>query len=970
MVRVTTTTARVDLVVNGAARRLDVPSRWRLLDLLRDGLGLTGTKEGCDDGTCGTCVVLVDGRMARTCRIAASEAAGRDVVTIEGLGSAERPHPLQEALVAADAVQCGFCTPGMIMAAASLLERQPHPRRDEIERWLGSNLCRCTGYRGIVDAIEGVANGLPASPRPRPLAAETEHAASPNDLPAIREAADRSRVEAPASVARPSVARPSVAQASVARPAAVAARSARADAMDKATGRARYAADLRADGMLHAAVLRSPHAHADILRVQTDRALAMPGVQAILTAGDVPGPNSYGRRVKDEPVLAETRVRKVGDPVALVLADSREQAAAALPLIAVEYRELPAAFTPDEALADGAPPIHPGGNLVAEHWLRSGDIAEGFERADIVLESTYTTPWNEHAYLEPEAALASWEGTTLVVRTATQYPHYQRAEIARILGLPSERIRVVSAAVGGAFGGKTEISCQCLAALGAWKTGRPVRIVYSREESFLTTTKRHPYRIRCRAGATRDGDLAALQIDMLADTGAYSSFGPGLMVKTFGSAAGPYRWPAVELHGRVAFTNNPNAGCMRGPGTTQVAFALESQIDQLAEQVGMDPLDFRQRNRLRKGDTLLSGQVLERDPAYEATIAAIRPYWRDAQERCARPAEERSAIRRGVGVASIWYGIGGGGGGPVPGMDPAATVGRGPGRAAVDLLDDGSIRVRTGAVDLGQGVATAMGRIAAEELGLPPDRLTVLTGDSAHPDAGPTVGSRVTFFVGNAVRRAAADLGEAILGTAGGLLARPIRELEIRDGSVRAVGDPAAGVSLSEIARTRRRAGHPTTFDGSFDPDLPVFDPGTGLGEPYAMYVTATQMAEVEVDTRSGSVRVLRVIAAHDVGRPVFPEGVVGQIEGGIAMGVGFALTEEFVPGETRGFKQYRIPRTRDVPEMTAILVDDPGAPDDLRAKGVAECSNMVVAPAIANAIARATGRRLVRLPLRLPGTD
>jgi CO/xanthine dehydrogenase Mo-binding subunit len=731
-----------------------------------------------------------------------------------------------------------------------------------------------------------------------------------------------------------------------------------------------YAADLTADGMLHAVVLRSPHAHADILRVDTDRALAMPGVQAVLTARDVPGPNSYGRKVKDEPVLAEARVRKVGDPVALVVATSREEAAAALRLIEVEYRELPAVFTADDALADDAPPIHPGGNLVADNWVRSGDIAEGFARADVVVERTYRTPWNEHAYLEPEAVLASWEGTTLVVRTATQYPHYQRSEIARIHGMPVDRIRVVSAAVGGAFGGKTEISCQCLAALGTWKTGRPVRIVYSREESFSTTTKRHPYRIRCRAGATRDGDLTALQIDMLADTGAYSSFGPGLMVKTFGSAAGPYRWPTVELHGRVAFTNNPTAGCMRGPGTTQVAFALESHIDLLAERLGMDPLDLRERNRLRKGDRLLSGQVLERDPAYDATIAAIRPYWRDALERCGRSVDGDVAVRRGVGVASIWYGIGGGGGGPVPGMDPAATVGRGPGRAAVDLLHDGSIRVRTGAVDLGQGTATAMARIAAEELGLPPEGVTVLTGDSAYPDAGPTVGSRVTFFVGNAVRQAAADLREAILGTAGGLLARPIHELEIRDGSVRVQGDAEAAIPMSEIARARTEAGRATTFDGSFDPALPAFDPSSGLGEPYAMYVTGTQMAEVEVDTRSGAVRVLRVIAAHDVGRPVFPEGVVGQIEGGIAMGLGFALTEEFLPGETRGFKDYRIPRTRDVPEMTTILVGDPGAPDDLRAKGVAECSNMVVAPAVANAVARATGQRLVRLPLRLRGAD
>ena len=627
-------------------------------------------------------------------------------------------------------------------------------------------------------------------------------------------------------------------------------------------------------------------------------------------------------------------------------------------------------FTPDDALADGAPGIHAGGNLLAEQWLRSGDVAEGFARADVVVESTYTTPWNEHAYLEPEAALAFHEGDTLVVRTATQYSHYQRAEIARTLGLPVERVRVAPTVVGGAFGGKTEISCQCLAALATYRTGRPVRIVYSRAESFATTTKRHPYRIRCRVGATLDGDLTALQVDMLADTGAYASFGPGLMVKTFASATGPYRWPNVELHGRVAFTNNPTAGCMRGPGTTQVAFAVESQMGILAERLGMDPLDLRERNRLRQGDRLLSGQVLERDPAYGTTIEAVRPHWVAAQARCAQTGRDDSGgtLRRGVGVASIWYGIGGGGGGPVPGQDPALTVGRGPGRASLDLRDDGSITLRTGAVDLGQGSSTAMGLIAAEELGVPAECVAVLMGDTATcPDAGPAVGSRVTFFVGNAVRNAAADLREAVLATAAGLLDRPFGDLEVRDGHVSSRTAPGVGVPLSAISRARADAGRANTFDGFFDADVPAFDAGSGLGEPYAMYVSGTQMAEVEVDTSTGAVRVLRVVAAHDVGKPVFLEGVVGQIEGGIAMGVGFALTEEFIPGDTTGFKQYRIPRTRDMPEMVTILVGGAEELPELQAKGVAECSNMPVAPAITNAIAHATGRRVFDLPVRLP---
>ena len=467
-----------------------------------------------------------------------------------------------------DAVQCGFCTPGMIMAAAALLERNLQPSRSEIVRWLGSNLCRCTGYNSIVDAIEWVANGQQGPPRRWPSGPDPGGAASPP---------------------RP-------------------ARHVRPDALEKATGRALYAADLAVEGMLHARALRSPHAHAEVVRIDTERARLLPGVQAILTARDIPGKNSYGRKVKDQPVLVDARVRQVGDPVALVVATSPEAAAAALSMIEVEYRQLPAVFTPADALAEGAPQIHPDGNLLAEHWLRSGDIAEGFASADVVVEKTYTTPWNEHAYLEPEAALAFWEGEALVVRTATQYSHYHRAEIARTLGLPAERVRVVPTVVGGAFGGKTDISCQCLAALATYRTGRPVRIVYSRAESFVSTTKRHPYRIRCRSGATRDGDLTALQVDMLADTGAYASFGPGLMVKTFASATGPYRWPHAELHGRVAFTNNPTAGCMRGPGTTQVAFA-----DRVA--------DGPARAAARHGSSRAPGE----EPAAAGRPAPVRP---------------------------------------------------------------------------------------------------------------------------------------------------------------------------------------------------------------------------------------------------------------------------------------------------------------------------------------------------------
>jgi CO/xanthine dehydrogenase Mo-binding subunit/aerobic-type carbon monoxide dehydrogenase small subunit (CoxS/CutS family) len=914
------------LSVNGMERQIDAPPDWRLNDLLRDGLGLTGTKIGCDDGTCGTCTVLVDGRMARSCQMPAAEAAGKSVTTIEGLGSVETPHPLQEAFAAADAVQCGFCTPGMIMAAEALLRRNPHPSRGEISRWLGSNLCRCTGYNSILDAIEWAAAGREGPVRPVSRGPE-----GARHLPATTQ------------------------------------RGRRQEALEKATGRAVYAADLTMDGMLHARAVRSPFFHAEILAIHTHRALEVPGVVTVLTAEDVPGENRFGRRFKDQQVLVEKRVRQLGDPVALIVAETAQAAEEALPRLEVQYRELQPVLSAEGALADGAPLVEPGGNLLSEKWLRVGDAADAFGRADVVVEETYRTPSNEHAYMEPDAALAYWEGETLVIRTPTQFPHYQRWEIAHTMGLPRERVRVVPTVVGGAFGGKTELSCQALVALATIRTGRPVKIVYSRSESFASTTKRHPFTMRCRAGATRDGRLVALSMDVLADTGSYASFGPGLLAKSFASAAGPYRWPAVELHGRVAYTNNPNAGCMRGPGTTQVAFAVESAMDLLAAELGIDPLEFRMTNRLRRGDLALSGQRLEREPAYGETLEAIRPYWVEALDRAAEHNAGAGPTRRGVGVASIWYGIGGGGGGPVPGLDPEATVGRAPGRANVRLLDDGSILVRTSAMDLGQGTATAMALIAAEELGQPLDRVSSGAPDTAtSPDAGPTVGSRVTFLVGNAVRNAARELRTAILATAGERLGLAAEEIELADGLARARGGARSELTLAEIALARLRQGEPNDFDGEYDAATPPFDPAGELGEPYAMFVSGTQLAEVEVDPTTGEVRVLRMVAAHDTGKPIFEEGVIGQVEGGVAMGIGFALGEEFVPGATEGFKQYRIPRTRDVPEIVTILVSAPGEPPELEAKGVGECSNMVTAPAITAAIAHATGQRVTRLPARL----
>jgi CO/xanthine dehydrogenase Mo-binding subunit/aerobic-type carbon monoxide dehydrogenase small subunit (CoxS/CutS family) len=871
------------------------------MGVLRDDLGLTGTKQGCEDGSCGTCTVTVNGAMVRACRVPLDRVQGKDVLTIEGLGTPERLHPLQEAFIRADAVQCGFCTPGVIMAAKALLDRNPSPTREQIAKALGSNLCRCTGYTSILEAVARAADVGRGIPYPEPQGESAEHR--------------------------------------------------RLDAQNKVLGAALYAADLTMPGMLHGAVLRSPHRHAEILDIDDSKARALPGVAAVVTARDVPGLNRHGRNIKDQPVLADGRVRQIGDAVAAVAATSPQTAAQALSLIRVDYRLLPAIVDPAEALRDSAPLIHDSGNLLAEKDSRWGDVEHALAQADIVVDETYSTPFVEHAYLEPEAALAYRDNAgQLVVRSATQYAHLHRRAVAETMGLALEEVRIQPTVVGGAFGAKTDISCECVVALLALKTGRPVKIVYSRAESFASTTKRHPFRMRCRTGVTRDGRLTALAADLLADTGAYASAGTTIMTRAFVSLVGPYQFPNVAIHGRVVYTNNTLAGAMRGYGAPQVAFAIESQMDIMAAKLGIDPLEFRLMNRRRTNAAEATPQDVEQEAAYRETLEAVRPHYAEALR--ARRASAAGRWRRGVGVASMRYGIG------YSAWQPPEAV--------VELERDGRVRLFTGSMDMGQGTDTALALIAAGELALPLEAVSVVSGDTAlTPDTGASSGSRVIYTDGNAVMEAAVRLRDAILSTASGLLEKSYESLELKDGRVtprKETGVFGPTVSLAEVAQARQSAGLPLRFTGTFHP-VNMRDSLSGDPSPYLVHVSATHMAEVEVDTRLGTVRVLRVVAAHDVGRVIYPQGLKGQIEGAVSMGMGFALKEEFHPGETMSFTQYRIPTARETPEVIPLMVEmvDPSA--SLGAKGAAECATVAVAPAIVNAIADATKARVHDLP-------
>lgn len=899
---------RVSLIINGTPTELEAEPHRLLVKLLRDDLGLTGTKEGCGRGYCGACSVIVNGKIHPSCLLAVPDIEGKQVTTIEGIGTGEKPHPIQLALVEAGAVQCGFCTPGMVVSAKALLDANPSPSRAQVIKWLSRNLCRCTGYAKIVEGVLNAARILRGGPRPE----DTTPAGSLGE-----------------SVIRP-------------------------DSLQKALGLSRYGADLKIPGMLHAKVLRSANPHARLVGIDTSEARKLPGVEAVLTSADIPGCNLLSRpreRIKDQPFLVEDRVRRVGDPLAVVAATSEETAQLALAKIKVEYQPLPAVFDPASALEPGAAKLHPDGNLLSYQRITQGDIAKGFGQADLVVENRYVTPFLEHAYLEPEVAVAypSERGRITIETPFGQSPYIARDSIAAVLGLEPDKVRLKAVTTGGSFGGKSDVFLQAVPALLCHKLGRPVRLKYDREESFQTTTKRHSAIMSYLTGATREGKITALKAHILLDTGAYAAAGAGVCQRAALHATGPYEIPNVLVEARAVYTNNPVCSTMRGPGVPQVTFALESQLDILAARLGIDPLELRVMNALGPDSPTAHGQILGPGLGIKDTLKAIRPWYRAAKERLAAPSSGQ--VQRGVGLACMWYGLG--------------TKMPAPAQVYLELLLDGKIGLFTGAAEMGQGITTALAQLAAEELGVPFSAITVTNADTdlTPPGAYPTA-SRQSMYSGNAIRQAASDLRGLLLDLASELLEDKKENIKYEQGQFFSPAYPDQRVSLARLAALCQAKGISPRSHGSYDTDLITgLDAKSGQGTPYMSCATATQLAEVEVNINTGAVKVLRVVAAQDVGKAINPRDVQGQIEGGIMMGLGFALTEEFVPGKTHNFSQYRIPRMKELPELIPLIVEVPEKAGPFGVKGLGECASLGTAPAIINALASATGKRIFRVP-------
>src|SRR5690349_4337944 len=911
----------MNLSVNGKQYSFEPVPGETLSTLLRQRLHLTGTKIGCEEAECGACTVLVDGEPVVSCIYPAERAAGKSVVTIEGL--AERVHeemklhPLQEAFVEHGAVQCGFCIPGQIMTAYALLQRNPNPDSADVRFALKDTLCRCAGYPTIENAILAAAQALrTGEPVQKPEVPDSIH---------THKSVGHSHT--------------------------------RHDGVDKVIGTAIYTDDLIFDGMLYAKVRRAMIPHGFLTKLDISKAKALPGVAEVLTAEDTPGEHNHGLVIYDWPVMVGIgeRVRYVGDALAIVAAETQEIAEQAAALIEAEFDLQPVITNPVQARQDGVPQIHEKGNLLKHIKVRKGDMEKGFAESDVILEHTFHTPTTDHAFIEPECSIAvPTPDGRMEIYVGSQIPYQDRTQVARAMGWPEERVRIVGQLMGGGFGGKEDVMGQIHSAMLANATGRPVKLLFDRHESLLVHPKRHATQIRVKIGAKKDGRIVACDTELYGDTGAYASLGEKVMTRATTHSAGPYDIEHVRADCYAMYTNNPPAGAFRGFGVTQSAFAVESMMDMLAETLDIEPVELRRMNALHVGSVTNTGQLLRESVGLTECIDRVDAEMRKSNPAPFQPVDDPANpnLVRAWGFASAYKNTGLGGGAP----DIS--------NAEVELYDNGTFEVRSSSAEMGQGLVTVMRLTVAEEMAVLPEQLKVLVMDTdLTPNGGPTTASRQTYVTGNASRYAAKTLRDAITATMAEKYDVRPEQIRFENGIVHANGH---SMTYAEVAKEMKDMGQQPR--ALYEYEAPKTQPlGTG-GDMHFAFSFGVQAAEVEVNKLTGEVRVLKVISANDVGMAVNPLGLQGQVEGGVMMGLGNALTEEFIVENgyvvTDHLARYRIPGIMLTPEITSIIVEHPVEAGPYGAKGVGEISSIPTTPAITNAIYNAVGVRVDKWPV------
>jgi aldehyde oxidoreductase len=866
----------VTLTVNGVKRSVTAGPDLVLLDLLREELGLTGTKQSCDrKGQCGACTVVVDGKATRSCLKKVIDLEGADVITVEGLGTPDNPHLVQEAYVLSGAIQCGYCTPGMIMATKALLDQNPDPDTAAIKKALAHNLCRCTGYVKIIDAVKLAGRFLRKETTPE----------------IIRRSLNQKKMIGE-SHPRPS-------------------------AMIKACGLAQFSGDIRMPGMLEIAAVHSTEFHAIIKSIDASAAKKMPGVVGVMTAEDIKGTNRVRVIKPDQPVLCEDKVRTYGDPVAIVAAATREQARAAAAAVKVTYEKLPVMMTPEESLAKGAYQIHPHSpNLCYEQPQIKGDAAEALKASPNVVAGDFTVPVNHQAALEPEACVAYLEGDELVVIGRSINIHGHAAQIKEAVGCG--KIRYQEPYSGGQFGIKATLSSEGLAAAAAMHFKRPIRYIPTLAASMLLTSKRHAFSMKARLAADARGSLTAYSNEFTINKGAYFLLGPIIPTRALLMFSSSYNIPNIYGLAKMAYTNHASGGAARGAGPPQVTFAMESLVDMLAGKVGIDPLEFRKKNSLAPGQTSSTGAAVEQWP-FPALCDAIRPDYERAKKDAAAFNKKAGKIKHGVGIACHSFGI----------AEPGDQS-----QLSVEINPDNSVTVYAAIADPGEGNDTMLTQIAAHVLDLPMAKIRLYTRDTDKTvAAGPSAGSRQTYMGGGALVNALEKLKKAM--------------------------DEAGTKTYAGL----KKAGQPVRYKGSKHVEGEHLDPKTGQGASFDSQVHNIQMAEVEVNTETGEVKVLKMTTAVDAGPIIHPQNLEGQLEGGMDQGIGYALREEYIPGKTKDWKTFKFPTIANSFEVEFIKRETPRLRGTLGSTGIGEMTMVSTAPAVTNAIHDACGVRIYSLP-------
>ncbi len=855
--------------LNGSLVELSVREDEKLLEALRERCGVTSPKNACmPQGGCGACTVLVAGKPTLSCVLPARSVHGKEVVTLEGLSERER-EALAAGFVQAGGLQCGFCIPGIAMRTRALFEKNPAASEEDCQKALQPHLCRCTGYKKVVDGMQAAGKALRGEALP---------------------ATDGSG--------------------------RIGSSLARYQGRDLVLGSRPFIDDMRVPGMLHGAIVFSAHPRARVIAIDVAGALAVPGVRAVITARDLPGDRLRGLVERDWPIfVAQGEItRYVGDVLAAVAADDAHSAREGAAAVRVEYEVLEPVSSPLQAMLPGAPAVHPGGNLLSTSRVTRGDADAALAGCAHVVEQVFDTQFIEHAFLEPESALAVPDAATGVLHVFTQNQGIfdDRRQLSGMLAVPQEQVRVTLVATGGAFGGKEDLSVQPYAALLAQRLGRPVKLTLSREESIRMHPKRHPMHMEYAVGCDAHGKLQAVKVRLVGDKGAYASVGTKVVERAAGHATGAYEVPNVAVEALAVYTNNPPCGAMRGFGVNQTAFAMEGCLDMLAQKVGLDGWEIRYRNVLRDGATFTSGERMRNAMGLVRTLEAVRDQYRGA---------------RFAGIACAIKNVGIGNGKP--------DIGRI--RLVVDETG-GTVTVFTGHTEMGQGLFTILVQVVCEETGLSPDRIRVVT-DTARPvDCGMTTSSRATVLAGRAAILACAQLREA-LASPGGLQ------------------------SPGEADRLQALAGR--EFQGDF-----VWDKSSALGSDdpdpitHLTYGYATQVVILD-----DAGRLSKVVAAHDVGRVLNPQQLEGQIEGAVHMGLGFALSEELrieggVPLQT-GLHDLGILRAKDMPEVDVLFVEEEAPEGPYGARGVGEIGLVPTAAAVAGALYAYDGVRRTKLPMR-----